>query len=90
MNQELLAPKSNQTWIVAQLPLGKQVSGSKLVYKIKYKLDGTIEKYKAHLVAKRFTQVEGIDYTHTFSPIAKLTTMHLVIAVVVIKSWHIY
>ena len=48
---------------MVSLPEGKDVIGTKSVYKTKYILDGTIYKYKAHLVAKGYAQKEGIDYT---------------------------
>ncbi|RDX88512.1 putative mitochondrial protein, partial [Mucuna pruriens] len=54
------------------------------VYKVKYKVDGSIERHKAGLVAKGFNQVQGIDFFDTYSPIAKLTAIQLLLA---IASW---
>ena len=52
----------NQTWDLTPLPPGKKPIGCKWVYKVKYKVDGTRDKYKARLVAKGFSQQEAIDY----------------------------
>ena len=50
------------------------------MYKVKYKVDGTLDKYKARLVAKGFSQQEGIDYEETFALITKMSTIRLVLA----------
>jgi histone deacetylase 1/2 len=60
------------------------------VYKIKSRVDGAIDHYKAHLVARGFTQQEGIDYSKIFSPVVKTTTIRLVLTIVVSKRWQIW
>jgi len=70
----------NDTSNLVKLPKGKDVIGTKWVYKTKYKLDGTIDKYKDRLVAKGYEKKEDIHYTNTFSPVAKLDTIMMVLA----------
>jgi len=75
MNKGLEALESNGTWTLTTLPPNKKALTSKWVYKIKFRRDGSIERYKARLVTRGFQQVKDKDYKHTFSPVAKLTTV---------------
>jgi hypothetical protein len=60
------------------------------VYKVKHNADGSVSRYKARLVAKGYAQTYGIDYEETYSPVAKMTTIKAIIAMVAAKGWSLH
>ena len=70
----------NSAWEVVPRPVGKSVVGSRWVYKVKQTAYGRMEKHKARFLAKGFSQVEGIDYDQTFSPVVRYSSIRSIIA----------
>lgn len=90
MRAEVAALQSNGTWSLVPLPPHKRPIGCKWVYKVKLKPDGSVERYKARLVAKGYSQIEGVDYRETFAPVAKLTTVRVLLSLASIQGWHLH
>ena len=80
----------NDTWELVERPEKKKVIGTKWVWKVKYKADGSLEKFKARLVAQGYSQIEGFDVQETFAPTARMTTIRMVIALAASRGWPIY
>jgi histone deacetylase 1/2 len=87
MEAEFAALQANQTWTLVPRPPGTNIVGSKWIFKTKFRPDGSVDKYKARLVARGFTQQYGIDYHDTFSPVVKPVTVRLVLSLAVSRGW---
>ena len=77
--------RSDPDWVA--IPTGKKAISSKWVFKIKYLPDGNVERYKTRLVAVGYQQVEGTNYTHVFSPVAKIAIARILISLATAKGW---
>ena len=80
MNEEYRSLLENNTWDLVPLPKGRKLVRCRWVYKKRFGLDGKVDRHKARLVAKGFSQVEAINYTETFSPVAKMNSIRLVLS----------
>jgi len=90
MERELLALEQNGTWVLTSLPHWRKALTSKWVHKTKFRSNGSVERHKARFVIRGFEQVKDKDYKHTFSPVAKLTTVRIFIALAIAKSWPLH
>ena len=85
MNAEIDALLSNNTWDFVDLPEGNNAISSKWVYRGKLKSDGSLERLKAWLVSRGFTQQYGVGYKEVFSPVIKMATIRSIISLA--ASW---
>jgi hypothetical protein len=82
--------KKNYVWDIVTRPEGKSVVTSKWIYKIKHTIDGSIERHETRFVAIGFSLVDGIDYEETFSPIARYTSIQMIISLVASMGWRVH
>lgn len=80
MQKEMDSLQENNVWELTELPEGRQLVGSKWVFKTKTDADGKVERYKARLVAQGFSQKPGCDYDETFCPVVRLESVRTLVA----------
>uniref|UniRef100_A0A2N9F645 Integrase catalytic domain-containing protein n=1 Tax=Fagus sylvatica TaxID=28930 RepID=A0A2N9F645_FAGSY len=90
MEEEMHALELNHTWDLIPKPAGTSIVGCHWVFTVKQNLDSTVDRLKARLVAKGFTQTYGLDYTETFSLVAKLNSIHIIISLAANLDWPLH
>ncbi len=89
MDKEINTLEHAGTWVNMLRPTNCNIVSTKWVFGIKCKANGEIDKYKVDLVAHRFTQIYGIDYYSMYSPVAKMASIQLILALAVQQDWEI-
>ena len=89
MDHEMGSLDRTETWITVARPPGKNIISCKWVFRLKRKADESIDKYKARLVARGFAQLKGVDYFDTYSPVARLASFRMILALAAQHDWEI-
>jgi len=90
INSEVESILQNHTWELVDLPPGCKPLGYKWIFKRKMKADGSIDKYKARLVIKGYRQREGLDYFDTYSPVTRINSIRMIIAIAALRNLEIH
>lgn len=90
MKDEIDAFEINKTFSIVDLPPGKETIGNMWLCKHKYGADDTVKRDKSRLVALGNKQVEAVDFTETFAPVDKMTTIRSLLRVIASKGWIVH
>lgn len=90
MQEELDSIKANDTYTLVPLPTDRQAIGCKWVYKVKRHADGRVDRFKARLVAKGYSQLYGIDFTETFAPVVRFSSLRAILAIAAAQDYEIH
>src|SRR4051794_21871110 len=90
MNSEMESMKENQVWTLVDLPDSRKAVECKWIFKKKTDADGNVTVHKARLVAKGFRQIQGVDYDETFSPVAMLKSVRVLLAIAAYFDYEIW
>ena len=90
MNMEMKSTRDNNVGIEVDLPPNAKTVGSKWLFKKKTDMDGNVHTYKARLMEKGYTQTYGVDYEETFSPVAYIKTIRIILAIATYYNYEIW
>ncbi|GKA05644.1 retrotransposon protein, putative, ty1-copia subclass [Tanacetum coccineum] len=90
MNMEMQSMKDNQVWVLVELPPNGRTVRSKWLFKKKTDMDGNLHTFKARLVAKGYTQTYSVDYMETFSPVADIRAIRILLAITAFYDYEIW
>jgi transposase InsO family protein len=90
MQKELKSIADNATWNLVPMPKGHQAVDTRWIFKVKYHADGSIECYKAHFVAKGYSQIFGIDYNATYALVVCMEAMQYLLAFAVLNGFAVH
>lgn len=90
IDEEINNLKKNQTWELVPKPPNARVIGSRWLFRRKYDEEGNVLKYKARLVAKGYSQVAGIDFNETFSPVIRIKSIRILLALAVELNYEVH
>lgn len=82
VKEEIECLIKNDAWVLVPKPANVKVLENKWVFRIKRDQHNNVRKYKARLVAKGFMEKQGFDYKETYAPVAKVTTIRILLAII--------
>ena len=83
VESELQSLKKNKTWILVERPPNKNIVGCRYTFRVKRNENGEVTRLKARLVAQGFSQKQGVDFTETFAPVAKMISLRILLSIAV-------
>src|SRR5581483_7147617 len=90
MESEIQSMYDNHVWELVDHTPGHKTVGNKWIFKKKTDMDGNVHTFKARLVAKGYTQTQGIDYDKTFSPVAKIKSIRILLAITAFHDYEVW
>ena len=90
MKEEMESLLKHSTWTLEPLPPGQRAVKCKWLFKKKLDSLGNVQRFKARLVARGFTQQEGIDYSETFSPVVRYESLRVILSIAASENMEIY